>query len=414
MAEDVKKFLTKLYPDADMSRGIDFDRSGAIEANEEVSDFNGDGAIDDIDYAILTFVNRDHFIDKHGAKNWREFERLWDMAAKTTNPIFRKDPPAISTNRRRREEAIQRTVVNERFDGRANRLNQAQAKEVVEIQKAMEELSRRYPSMPLDNIKPSEAKKILASMREIENFNPALAASIEKFTYSVDGYHNGDEKWIHRLLLGGYASGRNVHMNQFIDSKSTAVHEATHVYHHTVEDEDQKELLGAEWNLTNHINMSHRVSEYDLDDGSSIIYLPHLASIDGDYRDIVEDNLAKRKRGEAYDKKLVGLYEKWNSVREGNFNYRWNHVNQAYTPDSEFEEVEAAGKKLDAAKRHFEEVAVEAFGESGKDPFWFDTFYKGGDRKRPIIKGSIMKQTSRCKDVATKERVEAAMRDIND
>ena len=385
MAEDVKKFLARLYPDADMTKGIDFDRSGAIESDEAVSDFNRDGEIDDIDYAILTFMNRDHFIDKHGAKKWREFERLWDKAAKKMNSLFHENPPTTSANSRRREEVIQGMVINERFDGRFNELNEAQAREVVETQKAMEELNRRYPSIPLDNIKPSDAKRMLASMREIERFNPKLAANIERIAYNIDGYKKGDNKWLYRVVVGGYASGREVHINQFLDSDSTAVHEAAHCYHHTVEDEDQRRLIEAEWKLNDYIDSRHRVSEYDLDDGSPIVFLPHFAAIDKDYRDIVEDNLAKRERGEVYDEKLVGLYERWKSVREGSFDYRWNHVNQAYTHDSDFEDVEAAGKKLEAAERDFERIATEVFGESGKDPFWFDTFYEGGDRKRPIF-----------------------------
>lgn len=81
--------------------------------------------------------------------------------------------------------------------------------------------------------------------------------------------------------------------------------------------------------------------------------------------------------------------------------------------DAEYEDVEAAGKELEEAQRSFEALTLEAFGSEGKSPFWYDSFYEGGDRRRPVVSGRIEELIDRCPDAAMKRRLEDKMDELN-
>ncbi len=397
MPERIKTLLKELYPASNPSEGVDFDKSGTVEKGEAVKDFDGNGTIDDVDYGIFTFNNRNSFIYHNGLNRWREVEKYWDDAAKKAGHVVAKSEPAISANNNAGDEALQNRIVNDEFGGGANELNEKQAENVVETQRTMEEIHRRYPSMKKEDIRPSDAKRILAMMKEVEEFNPKLVENIDKVVYNVEGCGE------HNSLMAECAVGNSIHINSMnkaipIYEKEFFVHEATHVYHDIVKEEDGLKQSRVRSELKKYVNKNYPICrEYKSKSNDKI---------DGRCRDIIEENLLKRGSGRPYDIKLVELYEKWNSVRENSFNYQWNHVNQRYMQDGDYKEVFATGKKLEHAEDEFEVMVKEAFGKEGNDPFWHDSFYEGGDKSRPVVSGRTEFLIRNCPDAAMKKKLE--------
>ena len=407
MTERIKTLLKELYPSADPSKGVDFDKSGTVEAGETVKDFDGNGVIDDVDHGILTFNNRDAFVFHNGLKRWREVEGYWGDAAKNAEPLASKNEPALLANANTADEALQERIVNDEHGGRAD-LSEAEAGAVVKTQETIKEVHKKYPSMGLEGVRPSDAERTLEAMKELEEFNPKLAGAVEKITYNVDDCE--DNPVLANVFDGGCGGGGEVNINPILKTippagKEVVVHEATHVYHEKVGSNELHDLRLAEHKLTQYLE-----KKYLIDEGAGKnrpkLFTEKTAGIRGRARDTIERNIRQREAGEPYNEELLRLYDRWVSEREGSFDYQWNHVNQRYTPDAKYEEVEAAGKEMEKVQRDFGALTVEAFGSEGRSPCWHDPFFEGGDRQRAIVSGRVEELIDRCPDAGMKKRLE--------
>jgi len=420
MVDKIKNLLKALYPDADPDKGIDFNKSHTIEEGEKIRDFDNNGQIDDVDYALLTFNNRPYFIDTHGGKKWKDLERYWNEAAKKGPMLFAKEP-SMGNTKDPKVDAIQGRVASSLYPGRENKLTIDEAKEVAKKQSALLELQGKYPNLDIEKIAGEDIETISKDLEIIEKFSPNMARRLRyiKRDFSLDGCAgDGNDNIALKLLRGafeaGCASNGGININpiqSMLANNEDIIHETSHVYYKEIITRDSAKIKDAKNILLGyadskgyceHAGRKHEKPRFSESRGYPLI--------EDTLRDNIEKNIDLQKNGHPYDKKLINLYNNYLKSLHGSFAYEWNHANDNIARDIKFEEVEKAGQMYDNESTKLEGLFIKEFGENCKNPFWKDPFYYGGDRSELILKGHIQDKVYSLNPSSTKrKRLEKAM-----
>ena len=276
-----------------------------------------------------------------------------------------------------------------------------------------QKLREKYPALDVDAISDGDLERATATMNRINGFSPNLARSVKKleFTFIPDD----DESTYDNIFVGGTTSdGQNVKMNRLYNNdlytdEKDAVHEASHAYHNKLEDRQKSESLDAVHALYDHAYAKgyYRGKRTFPEESNRKFHI-----VRGPLRDVVEEHMLRRDAGMEYDARLLELYDNHEKLRKNSFYYKWHHVNQQYMPDCDFDDVEDAGKKMDASASALQHALTCQFGEEAKYAFHYEDFMNGGDRDEPILRGDLEKRIKGIKDEKKRRALERGIANL--